>query len=74
VGTVHPDQDILIYDEVKNDQSYNVSVESTLSKAFVQLKIQSTFKPKTSEIWLRNASEVSSKFKCVQPMETGVNY
>jgi protease II len=25
-------------------------------------------------VWLRNASEVASKFKCVQPMEQGVHY
>jgi hypothetical protein len=39
-----------------------VSVENTLSKELIQLKITSTFKPVCNEIWLRNASEVQSKF------------
>ena len=38
------------------------------------IDISSTFKPKTNEIWLRNAKAEKEKFWLVQPMKMGVNY
>lgn len=37
------------------------------------IDIQSTFEPKTNEIWLRNTRN-KEKFWLVQPMQMGVNY
>lgn len=66
------DQDVLIYEETNPD--FSVSVSNTLSGNFVKVNIQSTFKPRTNEVWLRNADNKAEKFWLVQPMRMGVRY
>ena len=65
-------QDVLIYQETNSN--FNVSVCNTNSKEFVMINISSTFKPKTNEIWVRNAKSEKEKFWLIQPMKMGVNY
>lgn len=66
------DQDVLIYHETNPE--FGVSLENTLSSDFIKIEITSTFKPKTNEVWLRNASNINEKFWLVQPMQMGVYY
>ena len=56
---------MLVYDEGDNTQ-FAVTVENTLSKEFVMLKIASTFKPACNEVWIKNVTEAKSKFWLVQ--------
>lgn len=56
---------MLVYDEGDNTQ-FAVTVENTLSKEFVVLKIASTFKPVCNEVWIKNVTEAKSKFWLVQ--------
>jgi len=56
---------VLVYDEGDNTQ-FSVTVENTLSKEFVMLKITSTFKPACNEVWIKNVKEAKSKFWLVQ--------
>ena len=56
---------MLVYDEGDNTQ-FAVTVENTLSKEFVMLKITSTFKPVCNEVWIKNVTEAKSKFWLVQ--------
>ena len=54
MGTAHPDNDILIYDESQNPD-YAVSVETTLSKELILLKVRTTVEPYSNEVWVRSA-------------------
>ena len=54
VGTEHPKQDVLIYDESANTD-FSVSVKTSLSKDLIILNVQTTFKPRCNEIWIRSA-------------------
>ena len=65
-------QDVIIYEETNPD--FHVSVSNTLSAEFVKVTIESSFKPRTNEVWLRNAKSKKDKFWLVQPMKMGVNY
>lgn len=51
-----------------------MSVENTLSKRFLQLKIAATFHPSCNEVWIRDVHNFDSKFWLVQPMAAGVKY
>ena len=55
VGTKHPEHDVLIYDESSNPD-YSVSVETSLSKELIMLKVQTVFEPYSNEVWIRNAN------------------
>ena len=67
VGTTQK-EDVLVYDEGDNTQ-FSVTVENTLSKEFVMLKITSTFKPACNEVWIKNVKEAKSKFWLVQAVQ-----
>ena len=54
VGTQH-NQDVLIYDESSNPD-YSVSVETSLSRELILLKVRTTFEPYSNEIWIRNTN------------------
>ena len=64
--------DVLIYEETNPD--ITVSVSNTLSEEFVMVNVESTFKPRTNEVWVRNTRSDEAKFWLVQPMQIGVNY
>ena len=73
---------MLIYDESSNPD-YSVSVETSLSKELIMLKVKTVFEPYSNEIWVRNAnydldqSQLGkrNKFWLVQPMQgRGVRY
>ena len=51
-----------------------VSVSNTLSEDFVMVNIETTFMPKTNEVWIKNAANLEEKFWLIQPMQVGVNY
>lgn len=72
MGSTQAD-DILVFDEAKNS-NFRVAVENTLSGEFILLSIESTFKPRCNEIWVKSAKEVDSKFKLVQPLRERVSY
>ena len=71
MGTTQ-DQDVMIYDEP--NQEFKLSLSNQNSLDFVFINIESTFKPYTNEIWVRNAHSDSEKFWLIQPMKLGVNY
>ena len=51
---MHPSHDMMIYDESSNID-YSVSVETSLSKELIQLKVRTVVEPYTNEIWVRSA-------------------
>jgi len=59
LGTLQ-EQDVLIYEETNPE--FSVTVSNSLSGDFVIVNIESNFKPKTNEIWLRNSSSPKEKF------------
>ena len=76
VGTDHKSQDVLIYDESANTD-FSVSISNSLSKDLILMNIETTFKPRCNEIWVRSAdfdTELGNKFFLVQPMQPQVQY
>ena len=73
---------MLIYDESSN-VDYSVSVETSLSKELILLKVKTLLEPYTNEIWVRSANYdldqsalgKRNKFWLVQPMQgRGIRY
>ena len=66
------EDDQLVYKETNPDIA--VSVSNSLSEEFVMININTTFLPRSNEIWLKNSHDIKEKFWLVQPLEIGVDY